>query len=110
MCGELLVNFTRMKKGGFVYIMANSTNTTLYVGVTSDLKIRVYEHKNNIYPGSFTSRYKLYKLVYYVGFHDIEEAIDREKRIKGGSRKKKEILINSMNPDWNDLYEEVLTW
>lgn len=90
--------------------MTNITHSTLYVGVTSDLKKRVWEHKNFIFPESFTSKYKLTKLVCYEGFHRIEEAIGREKQIKGGSRKQKEELINSINPDWNDLYYEVLEW
>lgn len=99
-----------MKRGGAVYIMTNITHTTLYTGVTSDLKKRVWQHKNFIFPGSFTSKYKLVKLVYYEGFHRIEEAIGREKQIKAGSRKQKESLINSINREWKDLYEEVAEW
>jgi putative endonuclease len=99
-----------MKRGGFIYIMTNENDTTLYSGVTSDLKTRVYQHKNNLFPESFTSRYKLYKLVYYEGFHRIEDAIAREKQIKSGSRKKKDALINTMNPEWKDIFEEILTW
>ncbi len=90
--------------------MTNKNNTTLYTGVTSDLKVRVYQHKNNLFPESFTATYKLHKLVYYESFNNIEEAIAREKQIKGGSRKKKEALINGFNPEWNDLYEAVLAW
>lgn len=90
--------------------MTNKNNTTLYTGVTSDLKTRVDQHKNNLFPKSFTSDYNLHKLVYYEGFHRIEEAILREKQIKAGSRKKKEELINSINPGWHDLYSEVLDW
>ena len=97
-----------MKRGGAVYIMTNVTRTTLYVGVASDLKKRVWEHKNFIFIESFTSKYKLTILVYCKGFHRIEEAIGREKQIKGGSRKQKEDLINSINPDWNDLYNSIL--
>jgi putative endonuclease len=92
-----------MVKGGAVYIMTNGNSTTLYVGVTSRLQARVYEHKNDVYPRSFTSRYKLYKLVYYHGYNTIDEAILVEKQIKGGSRKKKIELIESMNPEWLDL-------
>jgi len=99
-----------MKKGGAVYIMTNEYHTTLYTGVTSDLKKRVYEHKNNSYPESFTSKYKTYKLVYYEGFHRIEEAIGREKLIKGGSRKKKMQMISIFNSEWKDLYNDVLNW
>ena len=90
--------------------MTNKNTTTLYTGVTSDLKTRVYQHKNNLFPESFTANYNLHKLVFYEGFHFIEEAIAREKQIKAGSRKKKEELMNSINPDWNDLYSEVFDW
>jgi putative endonuclease len=99
-----------MKGGGCVYIMTNKNNTTLYTGVTSDLKVRSYQHKNNLFPESFTASHNLHKLVYYEGFRNIEEAIAREKQIKAGSRKKKEALINSINPEWKDLYSEVLGW
>ena len=93
--------------GGYVYIMCSLNNSTLYVGVTSNLPSRVYQHKTNMYPKSFTAKYNCKKLVYYNWFDTIMEAIVEEKRIKGGSRKKKEILINNMNPEWNDLYERV---
>lgn len=76
-----------MIRGGCIYIMTNKNNTTLYTGVTSDLKVRVYQHKTHLFPNSFTAIYKLQKLVYYEIFHNIEEAISREKQIKGGSRK-----------------------
>ena len=100
-----------MIRGGAVYIMTNKNNTTLYVGVTSNLPGRVLEHIENYYPKSFTARYKLHKLVYYESFGTIEEAIDREKQLKGGSRQKKIDLIKSMNPSWFDLYEvEVKNW
>ena len=89
-------------KGGCVYILTNYSNITLYVGVTSDLFTRIHDHKSGKYPGSFSSRYKLYKLVYYESFHSIEEAILREKQLKGGSRKKKMDLITKMNPDWRE--------
>jgi putative endonuclease len=92
------------------YIMTNKNNTTLYTGVTSDLKKRGYEHKNNIYPDSFTSKYKLNKLIYFEGFHRIEEAISREKQIKGGSRKNKIDIINAFNPEWKDLFVDVQEW
>ena len=88
--------------------MTNKNRTTLYCGVTSNLPNRVLEHKNRIHPKSFTARYNLEFLVYYEGFHRIEEAIDREKQIKAGSRNKKEELINSLNPEWKDLYSETL--
>ena len=93
--------------GGWVYIMCSVNRSTLYVGVTSNLPSRVYEHKNKVYPKSFTSRYNCIHLVYYEFYETITEAIAEEKRIKGGSRKKKEALINSMNPGWKDLYDEI---
>lgn len=94
-------------RGGIVYIMTNISNTTIYTGVTSDLLSRIDEHRQKVLPKSFTSRYNISKLVYYEGFHSIEEAILREKQIKAGSRKKKIGLIESMNPDWNDLFVEI---
>jgi len=97
-----------VKRGGAVYIMTNKVHSSLYIGVTSDLKKRVYEHKNNAFPGSFTAKYKLHKLVYFEGFHRIEEAIAREKLLKGGSRNAKNELINSMNPKWRDLFDDLL--
>lgn len=97
-----------MKRGGAVYIMANEFHHVLYTGVTSDLRKRVFEHKNKVHPESFTSKYQTFKLVYYEGFHRIEDAIAREKQLKGGSRKKKIELIESINPTWKDLYDEVL--
>lgn len=96
-----------MEKGGAVYILTNKHHTTLYVGLSSDLLSRMYDHINKNYPTSFTARYNLHKLVYFEEFHDIEEAIAREKQVKAGSRAKKEALINAMNPTWRDLYEEI---
>jgi putative endonuclease len=92
--------------GGYVYIMCSLNHSTLYTGVTSNLPSRVYEHKNKSYPKSFTAKYNCIKLVYYNRFDTIKAAIREEKRIKGGSRKKKEMLINSKNPEWKDLYEQ----
>ena len=91
-------------KTGFVYIMTNKNNTVLYTGVTNDLYRRVFEHKNKLNK-VFTSRYNITKLVYFEEIDNIRTAIAREKQIKAGSRKKKEDLINSINPKWNDLYE-----
>jgi len=93
-------------KSGYVYILFNKQNGTLYTGVTSDLVKRVYEHKEHQVKG-FTNKYTVDKLGYYKDCGDIEAAIDREKQIKGGSRKKKIELIESMNPEWRDLYEEI---
>jgi putative endonuclease len=97
-------------KGGFAYIMTNMNHTTLYVGVTSEIKPRVIQHKEKHYPQSFTARYNLNKLVYFE-FHElIETAIEREKQLKAGSRKKKLDLINSSNPEWLDLWEDIKDW
>ena len=85
----------------FVYIMVND-NRTIYVGITSDLEKRVYQHKEGVTEG-FTSRYKLTKLVYYASTNDVREAIAREKQIKGWLRVKKVALIEEMNPYWEDL-------
>ena len=86
--------------------MTNSRNTVLYVGVTNDLIRRVYEHKEKLADG-FTRKYNIAKLVYYEVFEDIENAILREKQIKAGSRHKKVQLINSINREWHDLYDEL---
>ena len=96
-----------MTTGGYLYIMTNKIDTVLYTGVTSQLRNRIYEHKTNFYPGSFTSRYQIHKLVFFEGFDSIEEAISREKQIKGGSREKKIELINKLNPKWKDLFDQV---
>jgi len=94
-------------KPGFIYIVTNYINTTLYVGVTSDLHQRIKQHKNKTYPNSFTARYNLNKLVYFEQFQMIEDAIGREKQLKGGSRLAKIQLIESVNPGWNDLYFDI---
>ena len=91
----------------FVYIMTNQGNTVLYTGVTKSLIVRGYDHKHQTsYHNSFTKRYNINKLVYFETFNDINAAIAREKQIKGGSRQKKIDLVNSMNPEWKDLYDE----
>jgi putative endonuclease len=89
----------------YVYIMTNSRNTILYVGVTSDLTRRVYAHKQKLVDG-FTKRYNVTKLVYYEVLEDVGNAILREKQIKAGSRQKKLQLVNSINREWCDLYDE----
>jgi len=93
-------------RGGFVYIMTNKRNTVLYTGVTSDLKKRVWQHREKLVEG-FTQRYNITKLVYYEVFDDIRIAIAREKQIKAGSRQKKIDLIIGMNTGWRDLYDEL---
>jgi len=86
--------------------MTNKNNTALYTGITSDLKRRVYEHKEKLSEG-FTKQYNITKLVYYEVFQDSLNAIQREKQIKSGSRKKKIDLINDMNFAWKDLYDDL---
>ena len=77
----------------------------MYIGVTNDLLRRVYEHKNDYYEG-FTKRYHVHKLVYFEATNDIRDAIEREKELKGWRREKKNRLVETMNPEWKDLYEE----
>lgn len=91
----------------YVYILTNFNNKVLYTGVTEDLIKRVWQHKNSVVE-SFTSKYKVNKLVYFEIFQNPYEAISREKRIKGGSRKKKLDLIETKNKKWKDLYDELL--
>ena len=91
-----------MYKSYYTYIMSSNNNTTIYVGVTNDLERRVAEHKAGLIPG-FTQKYNCKKLVYFESFSDIEQAIAREKQLKGWVRKKKDALIDSMNPYRNDL-------
>jgi putative endonuclease len=88
----------------YVYIMTNKYNNVLYIGVTNNLERRMIEHCSN--QSRFTARYQIHKLVYYEAFSQISDAIQREKQIKGGSRQNKMDLINSTNPEWNDLLED----
>jgi putative endonuclease len=88
--------------------MTNKRNSVYYVGVTSELISRVWDHKNKTYPKSFTARFNCFKLVYYEFYPHIEEAIAAEKAIKGGSRARKIQLVNSMNPEWLDLYYTIV--
>ena len=92
----------------YVYILSNTHNTVLYTGVTNDLIRRVYEHKNHFDKSSFTAQYNVGKLVYYEMTENPEAAIQREKQIKGWNRKRKEKLIENKNPQWEDLYEDIL--
>jgi putative endonuclease len=94
-----------MEDAYFVYILANKNHTVLYTGITNDLYTRVLEHRYGINPG-FTSKYKVHKLVYFESYGDVNVAIEREKAIKGGSRQRKISLINSVNPNWDDLWEK----
>lgn len=90
----------------YLYILASRKNGTLYTGLTNSLIERVYEHKQNLIPG-FTRRYNVHRLVYYERFRDIHSAITREKRIKKWKRQWKINLIESTNPDWEDLYDMI---
>ena len=92
----------------YVYILASATNYTVYIGVTSDLIRRVYEHKNRLDPDSFTSKYDVHKLVYYEQTSDVRAALEREKQLKGWRRSKKNALIEAVNPEWKDLYPSLL--
>jgi putative endonuclease len=95
-----------MENQYYIYLMSNKNNTVIYTGVTNNLKRRVYEHKEKMIDG-FTKKYNVDKLVYFEFIDDINSAIQREKQIKAGSRKKKIDLINSINKGWKDLYDEI---
>ena len=86
----------------YVYILANKTNSTVYIGVTNDLMRRLWEHRNDRIEG-FTKTYHVHKLVYYESFSDVRDAIAREKQLKGWRRARKNELIESVNPAWEDL-------
>jgi putative endonuclease len=90
----------------FVYILTNDRHTVLYTGVTNDLLRRIGEHRAGTFQG-FTRRYNVHKLVHFEEFAEVNDAIAREKQIKGGSRMKKMVLINGMNPDWRDLFPDL---
>lgn len=95
-----------MDKQGYIYIITNRHNSTLYIGVTSNLIKRIWEHKNKVVDG-FSKKYNLDKLVYYEDCGNIESAISREKFLKGKKRDFKNSLIESINKDWIDLYNEI---
>jgi putative endonuclease len=95
-----------MERQYCVYILTNNRNSVLYTGVTSDLKRRVWQHREKLVPG-FTQRYNVFKLVFYEVTDDVNAAIAREKQIKAGTRQKKINLIETMNPQWRDLYEDI---
>ena len=92
----------------YIYILATNDNKVIYTGVTNDLLRRVYEHKNSLDQTSFTSRYHVHKLVYFEYTSDVRSAIEREKQITGWNRKRKNKLIESKNPEWKELYSEIL--
>lgn len=93
-------------EGYYVYILASKQNGTLYVGFTSDLIRRVYEHKNN-FVGGFTRKYSVHRLVYFEACDSREAAISREKQLKEWKRRRKLALVEKFNPEWNDLYEQL---
>lgn len=88
----------------YIYILTNWNNSVMYIGVTNNLKRRIFEHKNKLVKG-FTERYNVNKLVYFEETPDVYVAIIREKQLKKWRREKKNNLVNSMNPEWNDLSE-----
>ncbi len=90
----------------YVYILASKRNGTLYIGVTSGLRKRVWEHKNNLVEG-FTKKYKVHILVYYESTNDVKSVIAREKQLKNWKRKWKIELIEKTNPEWRDLYDDL---
>ena len=92
----------------YVYILTNTHRTVLYTGVTNDLVTRVYEHKHHLDRNSFTSQYNVEYLVYFESTSDVHSAIEREKQIKSWNRKRKDKLIESINPQWIDLYPSIL--
>ncbi len=96
-----------MSKDYYVYILASKKNGVLYIGITNDLIRRIYEHKNNIKKG-FTTKYKIYKLMYYEEFDDIGNALYREKQLKKWNRQWKIDLIEENNSEWRDLYKEII--
>ena len=99
-------NLCHMKKSGYMYILTNQRHTVFYTGVTSDLIQRIYQHKQDFVHG-FTQKYNVHTLVYYEVYDLLTDAIEREKQIKAGSRQDKIRLVESMNKEWNDLYDEL---
>jgi putative endonuclease len=93
--------------GGFVYILTNKNHTVFYVGVAASVSSRLQQHREKLYPKTFTARYNIDKLIYYEFFDNIEDAINREKQIKKYSHVKKVELVNTKNPLWKDLADEV---
>ena len=92
----------------YVYILTNNTNVAMYIGVTRDIVRRVYEHRNHLEPDSFTAKYDIVKLVYYEATQDVHAALEREKQLKHWRRSKKNALVETMNPKWEDLYPTIL--
>ena len=97
--------FMKLKKY-YIYIMTNKSRQVLYIGVTGNLEQRIWQHKKHLIKNSFTDRYNCEYCIYYEEFDYINEAIDRETELKKWSRKKKETLINKLNPEWRELVNE----
>ena len=91
-----------MSKDYYVYVLTNDNNNVMYIGITNDLKRRVYEHKSNTIEG-FTKKYHVHKLVYYEITTDVNSAIAREKQLKKWKRAKKNALVETLNPKWKEL-------
>lgn len=89
-------------------MLTNTHKNVLYIGVTSNLQARIWQHRNHFFPNSFSDKYNTEYLVYYESFASIEEAISREKQLKRWNRNKKDNLINRVNPEWKDLYDEIM--
>ena len=92
----------------YVYMMTNQYRNVLYTGVTNDLVRRVYEHRNHLIKDSFTARYHVTKLVYFEATEDVRSALEREKQIKSWKRARKDALVESQNPTWEDQYPSIL--
>ena len=92
----------------YVYMMTNQYRNVLYTGVTNDLVRRVYEHRNHLIKDSFTARYHVTKLVYFEATEDVRSALEREKQIKSWKRSRKDALVESQNPIWEDQYPSIL--
>jgi putative endonuclease len=97
-----------MPKQGYVYIITNKNKTTLYIGVTTDLRRRIYEHKNHLSVEGFSDRYNLECLVYYEVHDTVANAIFREKQMKKWLRSQKIKVINEFNPEWKDLSDQII--
>ena len=92
----------------YVYMMTNKYHNVLYTGITNDLIRRVYEHRNHLLQDSFTAKYNIEKLVYFEATDDVKSAIEREKQIKSWNRKRKNALVETQNPTWEDQYPMLL--
>jgi len=95
-------------KNMYVYILTNERKNVMYVGVTNDLVRRMYEHKNHLIKRGFTARYNTERLVYFEHTTNETAEVEREKQIKGWNRARKNKLVESKNPNWDDLYESIL--